>query len=166
MQKRILIALLSLGVLLYCSNTLAVQNNTVVTTEEHVVGAQADAKESSTIDSTSNAPTQKVSDNDAAVNVRTVIRRYNAHTSWYRHGRITANGERFNPLGMTAAHKSLPFGTIVRLTNPDNGRSVTVRINDRGPFIRGREFDLSLGAARALDMEERGVMTLVAEIMR
>ena len=165
MQKRILIALLSLGVLLYCSNTLAVQDNTIMTTEESVVGAQADANESSTIDSTSNAPTQKVSDNDAADNVHTVIRRYNAHTSWYRHGRITANGERFNPLGMTAAHKSLPFGTIVRFTNPDNGLSITVRINDRGPFIRGRDFDLSLGAARALDMEQRGVMMLVVEIM-
>lgn len=165
MQKRILIALLSLGILLFCSETLAVQDNTIMTTEERVIGAQADANESSTIDSISNAPTQKVSDDAAADTARTVIRRYNAHASWYRHGRVTANGERFNPLGMTAAHKSLPFGTTVRFTNLDNGQSVTVRINDRGPFIRGREFDLSLGAARALGMEQRGVMILVAEIM-
>lgn len=71
--------------------------------------------------------------------------------SWYGpgfHGRTTANGERFNQYAMTAAHKHLPFGTLVRVTH--KGRSVTVRINDRGPFIRGRSIDLSKGAARAI----------------
>ncbi|MCK0128056.1 septal ring lytic transglycosylase RlpA family protein [Erythrobacter sp. F6033] len=68
------------------------------------------------------------------------------------HGRRTANGERFNMNAMTAAHKTLPFGTKVRVTNARNGRSVVVRINDRGPFIRGRTIDLSRGAATKIGM--------------
>jgi rare lipoprotein A len=73
-------------------------------------------------------------------------------------GRRTANGETFNPKGMTAAHRSLPFGTTVRLTNPRNGRSVMVRINDRGPYGRahalGVKYDLARGAAWALGLRE------------
>ena len=72
--------------------------------------------------------------------------------SWYGSGRQTANGERFNPNGMTAAHRTLPFGTRVRVENKRNGRSVVVRINDRGPFVRGRIIDLAKGSARALGM--------------
>ncbi|MFN3348596.1 septal ring lytic transglycosylase RlpA family protein [Pseudorhodoplanes sp.] len=65
-------------------------------------------------------------------------------------GAKTASGERMNPGAMTAAHRSLPFGTMVRVTHKRNGRSVVVRINDRGPFIRGRVIDLSPRAASAL----------------
>lgn len=72
------------------------------------------------------------------------------------HGRRTANGERFDMHAMTAAHKSLPFGTKVRVTNPRNGKSVTVRINDRGPYIRGRTIDLSRAAAGKLGIIQRG----------
>lgn len=72
------------------------------------------------------------------------------------HGRLTANGERFNMNAMTAAHKTLPFGTRVRVTNPRNGKSVTVRINDRGPFIRGRHIDLSRAAAQRIGMISSG----------
>jgi rare lipoprotein A len=64
--------------------------------------------------------------------------------------RRTANGERANPGAMTAAHKSLPFGTLVRVTNERNGKSAIVRINDRGPFVRGRIIDLVPASARAL----------------
>jgi rare lipoprotein A len=67
----------------------------------------------------------------------------------YRGGR-TANGERVSPGALTAAHRSLPFGARVRVTNRRNGRSVVVRINDRGPFIRGRVIDLTPAGARAL----------------
>lgn len=95
-----------------------------------------------------------------------VIRTYTAVTSWYRHGRVTANGERYNPLGLTVAHKRLPFGTMVRFTNPETGDIVIARVNDRGPYIRGREFDLSLGSARALNMVDKGVMRLRVEILR
>ncbi|MEM1052396.1 MAG: septal ring lytic transglycosylase RlpA family protein [Pseudomonadota bacterium] len=72
------------------------------------------------------------------------------------HGRRTANGERFDMNAMTAAHKSLPFGTRVRVTNPRNGRAVTVRINDRGPFVRGRTIDLSRAAAERIGMIASG----------
>jgi rare lipoprotein A len=65
-------------------------------------------------------------------------------------GEKTANGERANPGGLTAAHKSLPFGTRVRVVNKRNGKSVVVRINDRGPFVRGRVIDLTPAGARAL----------------
>ena len=65
-------------------------------------------------------------------------------------GEKTANGERAIPSGLTAAHRTLPFGTHVRVTNECNGRSVTVRINDRGPFVRGRVIDLTPAGARAL----------------
>lgn len=66
------------------------------------------------------------------------------------HGRKTASGERFNTNAMTAAHKTLPFGTRVTVTNQRNGRSVSVRISDRGPFVRGRIIDLSFAAASAI----------------
>ncbi|HEY8581221.1 MAG TPA: septal ring lytic transglycosylase RlpA family protein [Beijerinckiaceae bacterium] len=80
--------------------------------------------------------------------------------SFYQHGARTASGERFNPNGLTAAHRSLPFGTKLRVTNRSNGRSVVVRVNDRGPFIRGRGLDVSRGAAQALGMIGSGVATL------
>jgi rare lipoprotein A len=72
-------------------------------------------------------------------------------------GPLTANGERYNPGGYTAAHRSLPFGTKVRVTSARTGRSVVVRINDRGPFIGGRIIDLSVGAARAIGLTSTGV---------
>lgn len=72
--------------------------------------------------------------------------------SWYKMGRKTANGERFIPMGLTCAHRSLRFGTKLKITNLHNGRSVVVRVNDRGPFVRGRVLDLSQGAARAIGM--------------
>jgi rare lipoprotein A len=75
--------------------------------------------------------------------------------SWYGpkfDGRPTASGERFDMYAMTAAHRSLPFGTVLEVRNLDNGKTCRVRVNDRGPFVRGRIVDLSFAAARALDM--------------
>ena len=80
--------------------------------------------------------------------------------SFYFHGPKTASGERFNPNGLTAAHKTFPFGTKLRLVNRSNGKTVTVRVNDRGPFIEGRELDVSRGAAIALGMVGSGIATL------
>lgn len=77
--------------------------------------------------------------------------------SWYALRSRTASGEMMNPNAMTAAHRSLPFGTKVRVKNVRNGRSVTVRINDRGPFIRGRIIDVSRAAAQRLGMVQSGV---------
>ncbi|MHC5933818.1 septal ring lytic transglycosylase RlpA family protein [Nostoc sp.] len=81
-------------------------------------------------------------------------------------GNSTASGQRFNPEGMTAAHRSLPFGTKVRVTNTRNGRSVVVRINDRGPYVRGRILDLSAGAARILGMMGSGVAPVHIEVLK
>ena len=77
--------------------------------------------------------------------------------SWYGYGYKTANGEEFDVSAMTAAHKTLPFGTVVRVENLRNGRSVTVRINDRGPFIEGRIVDLSLAAALEIGLPGPGI---------
>ncbi len=84
---------------------------------------------------------------------------------YYKSGKQTANGERFNPNGLTAAHRTLPFGTKVRVTNMRNGKSVVVRINDRGPFIRGRVIDLSLGAAKLVEMTTSGVAKVTYSIL-
>jgi rare lipoprotein A len=73
--------------------------------------------------------------------------------AWYQVGKRTANGETFNPNGMTAAHRTLPFGTHVKVIHEKTGGSVVVRINDRGPFTRRHLIDLSRGAARALDIK-------------
>jgi len=88
--------------------------------------------------------------------------------SWYGRrfiGKKTANGEIFDPEKMTAAHRRLPMGTIVRVTNERNGRQATVRINDRGPYIPGRIIDLSRAAARTMDMIERGLAPVRMEIV-
>lgn len=82
------------------------------------------------------------------------------HASWYGgqfHGRRTASGENYNKYALTAAHKTLPFGTIVRVRNLKHGREVDVRINDRGPFAKGRVIDLSQAAAEALGLTATGV---------
>jgi len=88
------------------------------------------------------------------------------HASFYGqkfHGRKTANGEIYNMYRMTAAHRTLPFGTLLLVTNLKNGKSVIVRINDRGPFIVGRMIDLSFAAAQKLDFINEGVVKVKVE---
>ena|ERR687888_2004050 len=95
-----------------------------------------------------------------AARAETVQRSVIGHASWYGEEfawRPTASGERFDPSKLTGAHRTLPLGSKVRVTNLLNGRSVTVTINDRGPYIPRREIDLSYGAARVLGMLRRGV---------
>lgn len=90
------------------------------------------------------------------------------YASWYGPGfagRRTANGEVFNPTELTAAHRTLPFGTRIRITNLDNGLTVTVRINDRGPFKPGRIIDLSRGAAERLRMVGSGTARVRLELI-
>lgn len=88
--------------------------------------------------------------------------------SWYGpglHGNTTANGESFDMYGMTAAHKTLPFNTVVRVRRPDTGQFVVVRINDRGPYAKGRIIDLSYGAAHDLGIESRGVAQVELDVV-
>ena len=94
------------------------------------------------------------------------INRGTMKASWYGpkfHGRMTANGEIYDQMAFTAAHKRLSFGTLLKVTNTKNGRSVIVRINDRGPYIEGRDLDLSKGAAIELGMLRKGVARLKIE---
>ncbi|GAB5466302.1 MAG: hypothetical protein Kapaf2KO_17380 [Candidatus Kapaibacteriales bacterium] len=81
------------------------------------------------------------------------------------HGRTTANGEKFDMYAMTAAHKSLPFGTVLEVVNLRNGKKTKVRVNDRGPFVPGRVLDLSKGAAEELDMISDGVIEVEIRII-
>ena len=83
---------------------------------------------------------------------------------WANHR--TANGERFDPSELTAAHRTLPFGTRVKVTNLDNGRHVVVRINDRGPYAKGRVLDLSRAAARKLGFLDAGVARVRLEVLK
>jgi len=85
--------------------------------------------------------------------------------SFYGYRSKTANGEMMNPSAMTAAHKTLPFGTRVRVTDVSTQRSVVVRINDRGPFIKGRIIDLSTAAAQALGIVGRGIAAVEVEVV-
>jgi rare lipoprotein A len=86
--------------------------------------------------------------------------------SFYSEDRNTASGESFDKQGLTAAHPTLPFGTRLRVTNVGNGRSVTVRVNDRGPFVRGRIIDVTSAAAEVLGMVDTGVIMVTLDIVR
>ncbi|MBZ8134926.1 septal ring lytic transglycosylase RlpA family protein [Afifella sp. IM 167] len=88
------------------------------------------------------------------------------HASWYALTSRTASGERCNPNAMTAAHRSLPFGTKVRVTNLHNGRAAVVRINDRGPFVRGRIIDVTRAAAQKLGFRGRGTARVKVEVLK
>jgi rare lipoprotein A len=86
--------------------------------------------------------------------------------SFYKQPQVTASGERFNPNELTAAHRSLPFGTRLQVTNVATGRSVTVRVNDRGPFVKGRMVDLSYSAADAIGMVHAGVADVKVTVVQ
>jgi rare lipoprotein A len=86
--------------------------------------------------------------------------------SFYTEGERTANGERLNPNALTAAHPTLPFGTRLRITSVASGRSVVVRVNDRGPFLKGRAVDVSYSAAKQLGLTERGVAKVKMEVVQ
>lgn len=86
--------------------------------------------------------------------------------SYYWQGQMTASGEKFNKRDMTAAHPSLPFGTLVEVTNTRNGKKTVVRINDRGPFKPGRVIDVSEAAAEVLDMTGRGLAPVKLQVVR
>jgi rare lipoprotein A len=88
--------------------------------------------------------------------------------SWYGRGhagRITASGEPLNPRAMTCAHRTLPFGSVVKVTDIANGKHVSLRVNDRGPYVKGRILDLSEGAAKELGISNRGLMIVRIEIV-
>ena len=90
-------------------------------------------------------------------------------SSWYGpnfHGKLTANGEIFDQYGVTAAHKTLPLGTVVRVTNLDNDKSIILRINDRGPYVGDRVLDCSYGAAKRLDFVQQGTTSVRIKVIK
>jgi rare lipoprotein A len=94
------------------------------------------------------------------------IRKESGGASFYAkkfHGRKTASGERFDNQDFTCAHKYLPFGTKLKITNPDNQKSVIVRVNDRGPYVKGRIVDLSHSAAKVIGLVEKGIGKVMVE---
>ena len=94
---------------------------------------------------------------------------YRGKASWYGgkfHGRKTASGEKFNKRALTAAHRTLPFGTKVRVTNLKNGRKVVVRVNDRGPWGKSKIIDVSEAAAKKLRMIRSGIVPVKVEILK
>lgn len=96
------------------------------------------------------------------------LRVWTGRASWYGedfHGRTTASGEVYNMHAATAAHPTLAFGSVVRLTNPRTGKSQTVRINDRGPYVEGRDIDLSYYAARRLGINQKGLARVRIELL-
>jgi rare lipoprotein A len=97
--------------------------------------------------------------------VHEVAHSFSGFASFYSESQRLASGGTFNPSGYTCAHRTLPFGTHLRVADPKSGRSVVVTVNDRGPFVGGRILDLSLGAARALGMTGRGVMRVDARVI-
>jgi len=116
------------------------------------------------------ATEETVSVQDEAITAdRSVVEYFEMGTmkaSWYGpgfHGQKTANGERYDQMSFTAAHKSLKFNTLLKITNLRNNKSVVVRINDRGPYIDGRDLDLSKAAALSLGMVKRGVAKIKVE---
>jgi rare lipoprotein A len=122
---------------------------------------------------TNKAQFRSASRKPAAVAIYTTKRaRFGAHVasdglaSFYAGGTRTASGERFDPGELTAAHRTLPFGTRLRVTSVATGRSVTVRVNDRGPFVSGRVLDVSYSAADRLGIVGRGVAKVKIDVVR
>ena len=90
---------------------------------------------------------------------------YEMSASWYEKGHRTASGEKFNPNGISVAHKDFPFGTELRVTNPRNGRSIVVRVNDRIPNTKGVDLDISKGGAQQLGIIKQGRTTVRVEVL-
>ena len=90
---------------------------------------------------------------------------YYGTASWYKKGKITASGKKFNSNKYSVAHRTLPFGTMLRLTNVKNGKSIEAIVNDRGPFVRTKELDVSSGAAKALGFFHSGTAKLLIEVL-
>ena len=102
---------------------------------------------------------------EAPSNDNPVMRAVASYYEPRRSGSVTANGEKMGEYDLTAAHKTLPFGTMVKVRNMRNGKQVVVRINDRGPFIRGREIDLAPEAAIRLGMIRQGLVPVEIEVL-
>ena len=99
------------------------------------------------------------------VEAEAVKKSYHGKATWYQSGKRTADGQRFDPNKYSVAHRTLPFGTMLRLTNVQNGKQIEAVVNDRGPFIRDKEVDVSRGGAQALGFFHSGTARLLIEVL-
>lgn len=133
-----------------------------------LVGFTFVANEKVITEPVSNSDIENVNKNESLTKTSLIefIDKGTMKASWYGpkfHGRLTANGEIFDQMAFTAAHKKMKFGTILRITNPKNNKAVIIRINDRGPYSSGRQLDISKAAALELEIIEKGVARLKVE---
>jgi rare lipoprotein A len=133
-----------------------------------LVGFTFVANEKVITEPVSNSEIENVNKNESLTKTSLIefIDKGTMKASWYGpkfHGRLTANGEIFDQMAFTAAHKKMKFGTILRITNPKNNKAVIIRINDRGPYSSGRQLDISKAAALELEIIEKGVARLKVE---
>lgn len=146
----------SLAKILFVLILVALVGFTMVVNEEEVVNPASDEVTVKTEEETITADKSLIEYFDKGL----------MKVSWYGpgfHGKKTANGEVYDQMSFTAAHKSLKFGTLLKVTNPKNGKSVIIRINDRGPYIDGRDLDLSKAAALELGLFHKGVAKMKVE---
>jgi len=173
MQKSIYAALI-LSFVLFFSSGFA-QNKGAVEPKNHSINKIEDKKEelkkpADTLKE--KAPVVPLVQMDSVVEYKGKFKPYkkNAHASYYAdrfHGKRTASGKIFNMNALTAAHKKLPFGTLVKVTNEANGKIVVVEITDRGPFVKGREIDLSKRAFMTITGNKKsGIATVTLEILQ
>jgi rare lipoprotein A len=132
---------------------------------QHASRGEARTPSPSASPSRSRTPSRKASPTRSATKASTVVDSGTCGVSYYDTGSTTASGEPFDPDGFTAAHKTLPFDTRVRVTNTANGKSVVVRVNDRGPFVSGRCIDLARGAFATIASLSSGVITAKYEVL-
>ena len=123
------------------------------------------AKKSKSASYQDNAPAKKKKKSYTSESYSDGGSTYSGKASYYWEPQALASGGRFNPNALTAAHKTLPFGTKVRVTNRNNGESVVVTINDRGPYVAGRIIDLSKAAAHAINMQGAGVVPVSVKVL-
>jgi rare lipoprotein A (peptidoglycan hydrolase) len=179
MFKTICCGLLGLGTTLGVVGDSVKNTNVYETKAIAIIDQQVDTTVIKTASLDATAQTSKASMPEEPKSVATIVP-LNAHpivnrkskttrivyVSWYKQRGITASGERYNPHAFTVAHKTLPFGTMVRFMNINTGITVIARVNDRGPYIKGREFDLSESSAKLLGLIDKGVAKVEVEIIQ
>lgn len=169
-SKNLILTALAIAALSLATGCSSERSTSKQTTHRTVTSATQSSKKTSTSQkNTANNTTSKTNTNSGKTSAKTTTgKTEKGQASYYAdkfHGRATASGEKYDKKKLTGAHRTLPFGTIVRVTNTANGKSVDVRINDRGPFKAGRIVDVSRAAAEKLDMIKSGVINCTMEVI-
>ncbi len=165
--KNLFLTALAIAALALATGCSSEKSTSKQTTHRAVTSAAQSSKKTST--TTKGNTTSKTDSNSGKTSAKkTTGKTEKGQASYYAdkfHGRATASGEKYDKKKLTGAHRTLPFGTIVRVTNTANGKSVDIRINDRGPFKAGRIVDVSRAAAEKLDMIKAGVINCTMEVI-